>query len=141
MAIIHEGLVKVWLGVKQPLRRKQKVKDRRGFPACCFHSGEPVWQKDSARGNTGVCRDSGEMKTDNQMAPGCIQCISTLQTNKKRCVPTLLRHPDMLEIHTLETTRLQCDVVTAKKSLSYICIRNTTVYLATEVGKMRAHGR
>lgn len=83
----------------------------------------------------------GKMKTHNQMAPGCIHYTSTLQTNKKRCVPTLLRHPYMLEIHTLEMTRLQCDVFTAKKSLSYIWIRNTTVYLATEVGKMRAHGR
>lgn len=57
IAIIHEGLVKVWLGVRQPLRRKQKVKDRRDFPARCFHSEEPVWQNDSAHGNTGMCRD------------------------------------------------------------------------------------
>lgn len=45
IAIVHEGLVNVWLGVKQPLRRKQKVKDRRDFPVWCFHSTEPVWQK------------------------------------------------------------------------------------------------
>lgn len=83
----------------------------------------------------------GEMKTGNQMAPGCIHYILTFQTNKKRCVPTLLRHPYMLGIHTLEMARLQCEVFTATKSLSYIWVRDTTVCLAKEVGKMRAHGR
>lgn len=51
------------------------------------------------------------------MAP---RCILYILANNKKCFPTLLRQPYMLEIYTLEMARLQCEVIKAKKSLSYI---------------------